>query len=117
MTFEVFTDHKSLKYLFSQKELNLRQRRWVEFLEDYNCTINYHLRKANAVADALNRKAQVAGLMVRDWSMLKKVSEWKPRLEGQKVVFENLILKSPLIERIKKAQKKDDMVQKWLEKA
>ncbi|XP_071902449.1 uncharacterized protein [Coffea arabica] len=66
VTFEVYTDHKSLKYLFSQKELNLRQRKWIEFLEDYNCSINYHLGKANVVADALSRKAQVAGLMVKE---------------------------------------------------
>nr|XP_027109267.1 uncharacterized protein LOC113729140 [Coffea arabica] len=51
VTFEVFTDHKSLKYLFSQKELNLRQRRWVEFLKDYDSSINYHPGKANVVAD------------------------------------------------------------------
>ena len=53
VTFEVYNDHKRLKYLFSQKELNLRQRRWMEFLEDYDCTINYHPGKANVVADAL----------------------------------------------------------------
>ena len=56
VTFEVYTDHKSPKYLFSQKELNLRQCRWVEFLENYDCTINYHPEKANVVADALSRK-------------------------------------------------------------
>ncbi|XP_071917051.1 uncharacterized protein [Coffea arabica] len=49
--------------------------------------------------------------------MLEKVNKWNPSLEGQKVVFENLTLKSPLLERIKEAQKKDDMVQKWLEKS
>ncbi|XP_071905688.1 uncharacterized protein [Coffea arabica] len=47
VTFEVYSDHKSLKYLFSQKELNMRQRRWMELLEDYDCTINYHPGKAN----------------------------------------------------------------------
>ena len=47
ITFEVFTDHKSLKYLFSQKELNLRQRRWMKFLVDYDCTIKYHPGKVN----------------------------------------------------------------------
>ena len=60
VTFEVFTDHKNLKYLFFQKELNLRQRRQVKFLEDYDCTLNYHPGKGNVVADALSHKVQVA---------------------------------------------------------
>ena len=49
---QVFTDHKSLKYLLTQKELNLRQRRWLELIKDYDLIINYHLGKANVVADA-----------------------------------------------------------------
>ncbi|KAH9722972.1 Endonuclease [Citrus sinensis] len=56
-TYEIFTDHKSLKYLFTQKELNLRQRRWLELVKDFDCSINYHLGKANVVADALSRKS------------------------------------------------------------
>ncbi|GKA73924.1 putative reverse transcriptase domain-containing protein [Tanacetum coccineum] len=52
----VFIDHKSLQYILNQKELNLRQRRWIELLSDYDCEIRYHPRKANAVADALSRK-------------------------------------------------------------
>nr|GFC52559.1 putative reverse transcriptase domain-containing protein [Tanacetum cinerariifolium] len=52
----VFTDHKSLKHILDQKELNMRQRRWLELLADYNCEIRYHLRKENVVADALSRK-------------------------------------------------------------
>ena len=52
----IFTDHKSLEYLLTQKELNLRQRRWLELFTDYNCIIDYHPRKANVVADALSRK-------------------------------------------------------------
>ncbi|CAA0841609.1 Unknown protein, partial [Striga hermonthica] len=50
---EIFTDHKSLKYIFTQKELNMRQRRWLELVKDYDCTISYHLGKANVVAVAL----------------------------------------------------------------
>jgi hypothetical protein len=57
--FKIFTDHKSLKYIFTQKELNLRQRRWLELIKDYDLEIQYHLGKANVVADALIRKDQV----------------------------------------------------------
>ena len=52
----IFTDHKSLKYLFTHKELNLRQRRWLELFKDYDCIVYYHPGKANVVADALSRK-------------------------------------------------------------
>ena len=54
---EIYTDHKSLKYIFQQRDLNLRQRRWMELLKDYDCSILYHPGKANVVADALSRKS------------------------------------------------------------
>ena len=58
---EVYTEHRSLQYLFTQKDLNLRQRRWMELLKDYDITILYHPGKANVVADALSRKAGSMG--------------------------------------------------------
>nr|GFA70554.1 putative reverse transcriptase domain-containing protein [Tanacetum cinerariifolium] len=61
----VFTDHKSLQHILDQKELNMRQRRWLEFLSDYDCDILYHPRKANVVANALSRKEQIIQLGVR----------------------------------------------------
>ena len=53
----IYTDHKSLKYLPSQWELNLRQRRWMKLIQDYDCVIDYHPGKANVVADTLSRKS------------------------------------------------------------
>jgi hypothetical protein len=63
---ELFTDHKILKYFFTQTELNIRQRRWLELIKDYDVEINYHSGKVNVVADALSRKTYYNNLMVRE---------------------------------------------------
>ena len=67
--FEVFSDHKILKYIFAQRDLNMRQRRWIEYLEDYDFTLHYHSGKANVVVDALNRKSWglLASVTSREW--------------------------------------------------
>ncbi|GJS81071.1 retrotransposon protein, putative, ty3-gypsy subclass [Tanacetum coccineum] len=65
----VYTDHKSLQYILDQKELNMRQRRWIELLSDYDCEIRYHPGKANVVADALSRKVREKPLRVRSLVM------------------------------------------------
>jgi hypothetical protein len=61
---DIYTDHKSLKYIFTQSELNLRQRHWLELIKDYDLEVHYHPRKANVVADALSRKSYANGLQL-----------------------------------------------------
>ncbi|GKF20693.1 putative reverse transcriptase domain-containing protein, partial [Tanacetum coccineum] len=63
--FTVFTDHKSLQHIIDQKELNIIQRRWLEFLADYDCEIRYHPGKANVIVDALSRKERIKPFRVR----------------------------------------------------
>jgi hypothetical protein len=61
---QIYTDHKSLKYIFTQKDLNLRQRRWLELIKDYDLEIHCHIGKANLVADDLSRKGHTNMAMV-----------------------------------------------------
>ncbi|GKD19152.1 putative reverse transcriptase domain-containing protein, partial [Tanacetum coccineum] len=65
----IYMDHKSLQHIFSEKELNMRQRRWIELFSDYDCEIRYYLSKANVVADALSRKERVKPKRVRAMNM------------------------------------------------
>ncbi|GJX25392.1 putative reverse transcriptase domain-containing protein [Tanacetum coccineum] len=93
----VFTDHKSLQYILNQKELNLRQRRWIELLSDYDCEIQYHPGKANVMANALNRKERDKPLRVRALMMTvhndlpKQIREAQEEaMKGENVKAENL---------------------------
>ena len=91
--FEVFSDHKSLKYLFTQKELNLWQRRWMELLEDYDFELLYHPGKANVVADALSRKSsQLASLIVSYWRSIEDLGPYDLHAEdvGEQIMLCNL---------------------------
>ena len=74
---EIYTDHKGLKYIYDQRELNLRQRRWLELLKDYDCTILYHPGQANIVADALSRKSMgsLTHVSVHQRPLVKEVRE------------------------------------------
>ena len=101
----IYTDHKSLKYLLTQKELNLRQRRWLELLKDYDCIIDYHPGKANIVADALSRKTMVA--------MSLQYSDW--RLADDGAMLAQLEVQPVLRQMIIDAQKNDEELQKKLQ--
>ena len=71
----MYSGHKSPKYIFTQRELNIMQRRWMEFLEDYDFTLHYHPDKENMVADALSRMSRgaLASIASREWRMLETV--------------------------------------------
>ncbi|GJR55689.1 putative reverse transcriptase domain-containing protein [Tanacetum coccineum] len=69
----IYTDHKSLQHIFDQKELNMRQRRWIELFSDYECEIRYHPGKANVVADALSRKERLKPRRVRAMAMTVQI--------------------------------------------
>ncbi|GJZ17167.1 putative reverse transcriptase domain-containing protein [Tanacetum coccineum] len=66
----IYTDHKSLQHIFNQKELNMRQRHWIELFSDYDCEIRYHPGKANVIADALSRKERIKPRRVRVMNMI-----------------------------------------------
>jgi len=91
--FQVFSDFKSLKYLFDQKELNMRQRRWMEYLKDYDFELLYHPGKANVVADALSRKKMhVSCMMVKELELIEKHRDMKLGMQfGQGVIQYNLL--------------------------
>ena len=65
----MFSNHKSLKYIFTQWDLNMRQHRWIEYLEDYDFTLHYHPSKSYVVADALSRKSRgvLASIASQEW--------------------------------------------------
>ncbi|KAL2250218.1 UNVERIFIED_CONTAM: Retrovirus-related Pol polyprotein from transposon [Sesamum indicum] len=114
-TFQIFTDHKSLKYIPTQKELNLRQRRWMELLKDYDCTIDYHPWKANIVADALSRKTvdQLAGMICYSMEYLTAFRAMDVHFSICSVILLATIqVKPSLKDKIKDAHARDPYLQR-----
>ncbi|XP_040988940.1 uncharacterized protein LOC121236556 [Juglans microcarpa x Juglans regia] len=109
---EVYIDHKSLKYLFSQKNLSMRQRKWVEMISDYQCEIKYHPGKANMVAYAISRKTQ-ADMQSFMTGMRELLIRKLPRDVRLTVVQETVSLND---EEIIEGQNKDDKLEKLLKK-
>ncbi|GJY83482.1 retrotransposon protein, putative, ty3-gypsy subclass [Tanacetum coccineum] len=105
---DIFTDHKSLKYIFTQRELNMRQRRWLELLKDYDTNIQYHPGKANVVADALSRKSGMIAcfdsIILRDLERL----DVELCVRGSGGYWASMRIESNLMLQIKEAQRDDD---------
>ena len=109
---QIFTDHKSLKYLLTQKELNLRQRRWVELLKDYDLVIDYHLGKANVDAEALSTKSSVSLAFVRSVYLpqLLELRELGVKLvvKAGGALLSHLRVRYLLVEQTQEEQKMDE---------
>ncbi|KAJ9544591.1 LOW QUALITY PROTEIN: hypothetical protein OSB04_024298 [Centaurea solstitialis] len=98
----IFTDHKSLQHILDKKMLNLRQRRWVELLNDYNCEIKYHPGKANVVANALSGKERVKPSRARAMGMTVQTSLKNQILEAQGEALKAENLKKETLDQLEK---------------
>jgi hypothetical protein len=107
---KLYIDHKSLKCIFMQSDLNLRQMRWLKFINDYDLVINYHLEKPNVVADALSRISHVNHLVVK--SIL---SELRDKFARLKIVANTEVVEmgvsSSLLQEIRRGQVEDEKIQ------
>jgi hypothetical protein len=108
---KIFTHHKSLKYIFNQEEFNLRQRRWLELIKDYDLDIQYHPGKANVVADALSHKGQVNNITTY---LMPQELCWEMELLNLGMVnnMEATIMEveSTLEQEIRKGQESDEKI-------
>jgi hypothetical protein len=108
-TCDIYTDYKSLKYIFTQKELNLRQRRWLELIKDYDLTIQYHRGKVNVVSNALSKTGvlKVAMLFIIDLDrMVVSLCYAGTTWEGT-----HMLIQSSLLERVRESQQQDRLIQ------
>jgi hypothetical protein len=109
---ELYTDYKSLKYIFTQSNLNLRQRRWLELIKDYDLGINYHPGKANVVADALSPRSHVSQLVVdtMPFELCEELDKLNLRIIANTEAME-MEVGSSLLQEIRRGQLEDEKVQ------
>jgi hypothetical protein len=109
---ELYTNHKSLKYIFMQSNLNLRQRRWLELIKDSDLRINYHPRKAKVVADTLGHRSHVSQLVVDSmpFELCQELDILNLRIIASIEVME-MEVGSSLLQEIKKGQLEDEKIQ------
>nr|CAH66139.1 H0616A11.3 [Oryza sativa] len=109
---EIYTDHKSLKYIFTQPDLNMRQRRWLELIKDYDMEIHYHPGKANVVADALSRKSycNVSEGRRLPWELCQEFEKLNLGIVSKGFVA-TLEAKPTLFDQIREAQVNDPDIQ------
>jgi hypothetical protein len=110
---ELYTDHKSLKYIFTQSNLNIRQRRWLELIKYYDLGINYHSGKTNVVADALSRRSHVSQLVVENmlFELCEEFDKLNLRIVANMEATE-MEVGSNLLQEIRKGQVEDEKIQK-----
>jgi len=115
--FQVFNDHKSLKYLFDQKELNMRQRRWMEYLKDYDFELLYHPGKANVVVDALSQKRMhISAMNVKELELIEKLRDMNlgMQLSEDSIRCSVLRLNGDVLGTIRDQQKNDAKLQQFV---
>ena len=109
----IYTDHKSLKYIFTQRDLNMRQRRWLELMADYDIDLQYHPGKVNTVPDALSRKPEacLAMMITQQKHLLKEMRALDLMVVRRADTWGQLMtmqLQPSLMEKIRIAQSGDD---------
>jgi hypothetical protein len=109
---DLYTDHKSLKYIFMQSNLNLRQRRWLELIKDYDLEMNYHPGKANVVGNALSRRSHVSQLVVESmpFELCEEFDKHNLRIVANIESIE-MEVGSSLLQEIRKGQLEDEKIQ------
>jgi len=114
----IYTNYKSLKYIFTHKELKMHQRRWLELMVDYDIDLQYHPRKVNVVPDALSRKPGACMVMqitqqkelLEEMRQMELMVTWRTNASGQLMTLQ---FQSTLLEKIKEAQSGDTKIQEF----